>query len=84
MWCNVVCSQRGDAAVARALLQGGADPLLSDVQGHTALHFAAMGGHAPVCALVLAAAAATLSARDADGRTALHAAAYGLQPGLLV
>ncbi|MGD7000966.1 ankyrin repeat domain-containing protein [Corynebacterium halotolerans] len=66
------------------LLSAGADPLLHDAAGRTALHHAALAGNDAAAELLIA-AGAEVDARDNDGRTALwHAAALHLPDSAIV
>ena len=61
------------AAVARYLLEQGANPDLADKDGQsTALHYAAYRGHRGLVKVLLRHGAADPAATDIDNRTALH------------
>lgn len=65
---HVLLFKRPEAAPA--LLEAGADPARVTDKGHTALHLAALCGHAPELLALLVEAGAPLEARDEEGRTA--------------
>jgi ankyrin repeat protein len=67
----------GHAEVALDALSRGADPLLSGSSGKCALHFAAMGGHAELCARLCALFPEAMRLRDDSGMTALHLSCRG-------
>ena len=62
-------AERGRARVCGALIGGGVDVHGVDVNGNTALHWAAMIGHLEVC-VVLVAGGANVGAVDKDNKTA--------------
>ena len=68
-------SQRGDRLLVQALLEGGAQTDLTDLEARTALHFGAMHKHASVCEALLLADPTLCQAVDRDGRGAHHTAA---------
>ncbi len=73
-----VAAQRSQTAILEALLQAGSDINCVDASGHTALSFAAAGGHVKCVRLLLAAGATPDKQSSAAGHSALHlAAAYG-------
>lgn len=67
-------AQAGDLAQVEALVAGGSDINLTDVEGMTPLHLAAFGGHEAVARFLLA-NGANANIQDAYGFTPLHAAA---------
>eukprot|EP00873_Tetraselmis_striata_P007210 jgi/Tetstr1/427474/TSEL_001772.t1 len=72
----VACSQ-GLLADAEQLIAMGASPSAAkDKQGAAALHFAAGGGHLPLCRLLIS-KGAEVECEDGTGRTPLHIAASG-------
>ncbi len=76
----VQASALGLEGAVRALLARGARQELQDeARGWTAMHAAAVGGHAGTVAVLCAApgAGAALAVRDAGGRTPLECAAGG-------
>jgi ankyrin repeat protein len=73
-------AQFGDDALARRMLDRGADPNHTmELSGWTALHAAAQGGHAGTIDLLMD-AGATPNAADTLRRTPLHIAAIAAQP----
>ncbi|MCC6625724.1 MAG: CHAT domain-containing protein [Deltaproteobacteria bacterium] len=79
----IVAAERGEAAIVRALLARGADPLAANLRGQTALHRAAWYGQGDVMRALLAHRAAPLplvEAMDDHGRTPLMLAVEGDQP----
>lgn len=58
-------------------LSRGADPMLPGQSGKSALHFAAMGGHAELCARLCALFPEAMHLADDSGMTALHLACRG-------
>ncbi|MDX1577357.1 MAG: ankyrin repeat domain-containing protein [Gemmatimonadota bacterium] len=71
-------AQEGDLEAVRALLREGADPNAAQGDGMTALHWAAMRGHAEMAEALLYAGAHTESTTRIGGYTPLHLAArYG-------
>ena len=70
---NSACYQ-GRASEALDLLSRGADPSWTGESGKTALHFASMGGNAPLCGYLADLHPECLVARDQAGMTPLHLA----------
>ncbi|CAE6957386.1 pikAII [Symbiodinium sp. KB8] len=68
-------AQQGKAAVARLLLQSGANPKVETINGDSPLFAAAQKGHIDVVQVLLEFGAATNEARRQDGVTPLFAAA---------
>lgn len=60
------------------LVQGGADPTVTDEEGRTCLHVASMSGHAAICAFLINECQLDPNQRDLGGRTPLHTAVYSL------
>ena len=65
----------GDLSAVKALLHEGADVNARDTKGNTALHFAALKGHATVVEVLLAAHNIDVNAENHQGNTPLHFAA---------
>ena len=70
-------AKQGDAEAARALLAGGADPNLARGDGMTALHMAALEGHADVVSALLEAGAEVGPTTRIGAYTPLHLASQG-------
>lgn len=74
----------GNAERLTLLLKAGADPNVRDVQGQSALDVAAgQGDVAAVRALLAAMRPDAIRARDKEGRTALHSAAWSGHPEIV-
>lgn len=71
--CNHIASVNGNAAVARVLIEFGANVNQTSASGQTPLILAAVGGHAEL-AKVLLEAGADLGATNPHGQTALDIA----------
>jgi ankyrin repeat protein len=71
--------RRGRQNDVVALASGGADLRSRDARGWTALHWAAHGRHASICALLLD-HGAPIDAQDGQGRTPLHVASQRGSP----
>ena len=69
----IAASVSGNAAVARVLIEYGADVNMTSSTGQTALLLAALGGHSEL-ARVLLEAGADLTASNTHGQTALDIA----------
>lgn len=70
-------ASKGYTEIARLLVEGGADVLLANKYGQTALHRASALGHAAVIDVLINACpskAGLIDARDGEGNTALHMA----------
>lgn len=67
---------------ARILVAAGADPVLADASGRTALHYATEGNAAEIVALLLL-AGAEINRADGNGDTALHLAAQKGYDGIV-
>lgn len=65
----------GDLAGCQAAVSAGADINSADREGATALHLAAMRGHAEVCGWLVQ-AGIDIDARDDSNKTALHYAVF--------
>jgi len=79
MWA----AQRCNYYVVNLLLQYGADPLLTDVQGYNILHLATIDGNAFLLVLLLH-QEIPVDVMDPHGQTGLMWAAYkGFQPVLI-
>lgn len=70
-------ARQGDANAVQALLAGGADPNRAQGDGTTALHMAALEGHAEVVDLLLAAGAEVGGTTRIGAYTPLHLASQG-------
>lgn len=70
--------ERGHTGVIDTLVQGGADPTVTDEEGRTCLHVASMSGHAAICAFLINECQLDPNQRDLGGRTPLHTAVYSL------
>ncbi|CAJ1418809.1 unnamed protein product [Effrenium voratum] len=68
-------AQNGHLPVMRLLANLGANPMSPDGQGRLALHMAAAGGQVGAMKVLLEMHGASLSYRDQNGHTPLHAAA---------
>ena len=67
-------AKQGDAEAVQALLAGGADPNLARGDGMTALHMAALEGHASVVSVLLGAGAEVGATTRIGAYTPLHLA----------
>ncbi len=67
--------RRGDAVTVRSLLRGGADVNAAQGDGTTALHWAAMSGHADLAAMLVQAGAHVGATTRLGAYTPLHLAA---------
>ena len=70
-------AKSGDAPAVQSLLAGGADPNGAQGDGMTALHWAAMEGHADVVAALLASGAEVGTTTRIGNYTPLHLASQG-------
>lgn len=68
-------AQNGKITICKLLLSEGADPMIADVNGFTALHFASLNGHANIVKLLLGKCKMNPDACNKLNRTALHCAA---------
>lgn len=77
LWLTIRCAPDASlvAACTHLVVHGGASVSAADPEGRTALHLAALRGHADLVALLAALSEGMVDAVDADGRTALHVAA---------
>lgn len=73
----IKAASKGDAALARSLLAGGADVRAKDRFGNTALIYAALGGHTEVVRLLLESGADPLAANQIGMTAPKLAAAHG-------
>lgn len=79
----IVAAFRGDTAVAKALLDAGANPNALDFQSYDALTIAAVAGDVAMTRLLLAAGASARAITSPYGGTALIAAAHAGHPQIV-
>ena len=72
--CLIEAAETGDTEAVSELVKSGAMIECSDLEGLSALHYAALNGHAETVTALIA-AGADVNCRDEDGLTPLHSAA---------
>ena len=68
-------AQNGKITICKLLLSEGADPMIADANGFTALHFASLNGHANIVKLLLGKCKMSPEVCNKLNRTPIHCAA---------
>ena len=80
----LAAARSGDVDRARAALDAGASPQVTDRRGHTPLHVAAWHGRLPVARALVNARAEVNARAGASGETPLHFAVRANRPDMVV